>query len=320
METISMGLDAGMGAVKMYADGHGIEFLSQVALNGGDHLDAMMGMRQTERPLMIETADGEFYVGDRAHQFGREIENLDFERLNNSPEMRALVYGAWTKFMQAYGVFDKPLSVMVGLPLQTMGESMKEYRKSMRQWLSGSHTWLADGVPYGVIVERVRLNSQPVGAYFDYVLDEDFKIISARRGTMTSEIGVISVGFNTIELMVVENQAATEKFTGGEKLGVRRLLEMIDPRGQYSLGEMDTKLRNGTLKYKEKLPIWAREVNGAIERTWKEALSRFEAVLVVGGGAVLLGNHLALRNKQVLLDQPVMSIARGLCKLDVLKK
>lgn len=320
MDTISMGLDAGMGAVKLFANGQGVEFLSQAATNGSGHLEGMMGLKQVERPLLIETPGGEFYVGERAHQFGRPIENLDFDRLNNSPEMRALVFGAWTKFMQAHGAFEKPLSLLVGLPLQTMGDGMKDYRKAMRDWLTGAHTWQADGTEYGVTVERVRVNSQPVGALFDYVLGMDGKIIVDRRGALTSELGVVSVGFNTVELMVVENQAATERFTGGEKLGVRRLLELLDPQAQYSLGEMDMRLRNRTLKYKEGLPVWAREVNGVIERTWGEALSRFAAVLVVGGGAVLLGDQLKLRGKQVMLDQPVMSIARGLCKLDILKK
>lgn len=320
MNTISMGLDAGMGAIKIWSDHGGLDVLSQVAVAGSGHLEGMLGLKSDKRPMVISTADGDFYVGMKAHNFGRPIENLDFDRLIGSPEMRALVYGAWTKYIQAHGNFNAPLSVMVGLPLQTMGDAMKDYRKAMKAWLMGSHEWSADGVRYGLGVERVRLTSQPVGALFDAVMDDGAQVIPAVRSLLTDEVGVLSVGFNTLEFMVVEDQAATERFTGGEKLGVRRLLELLNPKGAFSLGELDVKLRHGDLKHKEKLPIWAREVNGAIERVWGDALDRFAAVLVVGGGAVLLGDALMLRGKGVVAQEPVMSIAHGLWKLDRAKK
>jgi hypothetical protein len=313
---ISVGLDAGMGAIKLWSRGGGLDVLSQVAVNGSGHLEGQLGLKSEKRPLAVRTSDGDFYVGAKAHSYGRPIENLDFERLFGSPEMRALVYGSLTRYMEAYGGFDAPLSLMVGLPLQTMGDDMKDARKSLRKWLSGPHEWTADGETYRVDVERVRWTSQPVGALFDFVLNGDLEIPAGRGSALTDEVGVISVGFNTLELMVIENQVATERFTGGEKLGVRRLLELLKDGKSYSLGEMDVKLRTGNLKFRDKLPIWAREVNGAVERVWGEALSRFAAVLVVGGGAVLLGDALNLRGKGVTLDDPVMAIAHGLEKLD----
>lgn len=320
MNIISMGLDAGFGGIKIYSANGGLELLSQVAVNGSGHLQGMLGLKSEKRPMMVTTSDGDFYVGAKAHDYGRSITNLDFDRLIGSPEMRALVYGAWSRYMQEHGVFEAPLSLMIGLPLQTMGEDMKEYRKAMKAWMAGPHSWSADGVKYGVTVDRARVTSQPVGALFDYVMDESGKYIAERSKALTEEIGVLSVGFNTLEFMVIENQMAKEKFTGGEKLGVRRLLELVNQKNAYSLGELDVKLRNGDLKYRDKLPIWAREVNGAIENIWDEALDRFAAVLVVGGGAVLLGEQLKLRGKGVMVDAPVMSIAHGLYKLDKAKK
>lgn len=291
-ETISMGLDAGFGAIKMFSQGHGLELLSQVALNSGQHLEGMIGLKQAERPLTVKTDDGDFYVGAGTHQYGKLLQNLGFDRLNNSPEIRALVYGAWTKYMQVHGVFQAPLSVFVGLPIQTMGEDMKDYRASIREWVKGEHKWQADGVEYKVKVDRARVNSQPVGALFDFILNDEGKRIKEHTFALTSEIGIISVGFNTVELMVVENQRVTEGATRGEKLGVRRLLDLLNPGRKYSLGHLDLKLRNGSLNYAGKIPTWANEVNDAIENIWgDDALSRFEAVLVVGGGAILLGHH-----------------------------
>ncbi len=321
---ISVGLDAGMGAIKLWSRGQGVEMLSQVSLNGsGGHLDNMVGLVSSKRPLCIETVDGEFYTGENAHDFGRAINrNLNFERLNGSPEMRALVYAAFTKHMQAHGTFDAPISMFVGLSLATMTEDMSEYRAEMRKWLAGVHAWQADGKAYEVNIANVRTNSQPVGALFNFLLNDDCSLNDQHKGATTNEVGVLSVGFKTLEFMVVQNQRAKEGLTRAYNLGVHRLLELVKGANAYTLGELDMMARNGDKRVKEKLKIWADEVNGAIEDTWikeRDVLSRLSAVLVVGGGAVLLGNLLKLHGKQVIDENPVMSIARGLCLLDIAK-
>lgn len=320
-EMISVGFDAGMGALKMWSLAGGLEMLSQVAVNGGSHLEGMIGLKSEKRPLMIETTDGQFYVGERAHNYGRKVENMSFDRFGGGPEMKVMVYGIFTKYIQEHGAFKAPLSVMVGLPLQMMGENLKDDRLMIRKWMIGHHEWKADGQAYSVEIGRVRWNSQPVGALFDYVMDFDGQPIVGHERALREEIGVLSVGMNTLEKMVVQNQTVNEALTAGDKLGVRRLLELISRK--YSLGELDVMLRSGNLKYKDKLPIWASEVNGSIEATWGEVLGRFAAVLVVGGGAVLLGNHLKLVvdgvNKAVIAENPVLSIACGLYKLDMRK-
>jgi len=40
--------------------------------------------------------------------------------LIGAPELRALVYGSLAQYQRAYGRFERPLSLMVGLPLQMM--------------------------------------------------------------------------------------------------------------------------------------------------------------------------------------------------------
>lgn len=324
METknmISVGFDGGFGGLKMWSYAGGLEMLSQVATNGGGHFEGMIGLKQAERPLMIETADGQFYVGARSHNYGRRVENMSFDRFGGSPEMRVMVYGIFTKYIQEHGAFDAPLSVMVGLPLGMMGEDLKESRLAIRRWMMGRHEWKANGETFTVEVGRVRWNSQPVGALFDYVMDYDGQPVAGHERALRERIGVLSVGMNTVEKMVIDNQTLNEALTDSDKLGVRRLLELVNDK--RSIGEKDVALRLGNLKYKDKLPVWASEVNGCIERKWGEDLESFGAVLVVGGGAVLLGNMLNLIaggvNKAVVAENPVLSIASGLFKLDKVK-
>jgi hypothetical protein len=318
---VSVGFDGGYGSLKMWGVAGGLEMLSQVAVNGGGHFEGMIGLKQAERPMMIETADGQFYVGARSHNYGRRVENMNFDRFGGSPEMRVMVYGIFTKYIQQYGDFADPLSVMVGLPLGMMGEDLKESRLAIRRWMMGRHDWQADGKPYSLEVGRVRWNSQPVGALFDYVMDFDGSPVLGHERALRERIGVLSVGMNTVEKMVIDNQTLNEALTDSDKLGVRRLLELVNDK--RSIGEKDVALRLGNLRYKDKLPVWASEVNGCIERKWGEDLESFAAVLVVGGGALLLGSQLNLIaggvNKVVIAENPVLSIASGLYKLDKVK-
>jgi len=323
-----LGEDLGMGANKLFGFSGGLQVLSQVATNGTQHLLNTTGLRQRQRPLEVKTEHGSFYIGEGAHDYGRPVENLNFDRLTGAPEMSALLYGSLTRYdllskSQQYGPINLPVVMMVGLPLQMMsGDTAREYANQVRQWLKGVHTWRADGQDQQIEIADVKLTPQPVGALFDYVLDDEGKFIPERAGLLKQEVGILSVGFNTLELLVVRDRAPVERFTVGQTVGVRRLLELVNPTGAYSLGELDTQLRAGHLDVSAALPVWAREVNGEIEKRWGAAFKRFARVIVVGGGALLLNGDLTRQflGKAVLPDEPVLSISRGLHKLLLMKK
>ena len=315
---ILFGEDLGMGANKLYSDPGGLEFPSHVAVNGQRRVTRLTGLRREKPPLLVRTSHGEFYVGSGAHDWGRPVENLDYNRLTGAPEMRALLYGAFTRYIQTYGPIPYPVRLIVGLPLEPLsGEHAKAHIQAVRQWLEGEHTWQADHQPYALTVERVKVTSQPVGALFDYLLDAEGQYRPSRKKAIKQEMGIISIGFNTVELLVVRDQKPVQRFTTGTTAGVRRLLEIVNHRGLYSLGELDTRLRQGKLNLRDALPVWEREVSGVIERVWGNTWRRFARIIVVGGGALLLNQDFFYRfqGKAFLPDQPVLSIARGLYKL-----
>lgn len=325
------GLDGGAGGWKFYDAQGGTEIASQVAIDGRDNVsEAIAGLKSVKRPLCIQTAGGSFYTGLDAHRWGPPIENLDHDRFLGSPEMEALLDATLTTHSQVYAPITKPLRLYVGLPQEPLSDAnAKNLISNVKNWMVGPHTWQAqmgdrEAMSYTVNVAEVRVTSQPVGALFDYLLDDAGAFIPERKPMYKREIGIISVGMSTVEMLVVQNGAPNQRFTQGKTAGVRRLLELLNPHGHYSRGEMDTRLRSGALKNEvaEKLPIWQGEVIGLVEDLWRNnAWERFGVVIVVGGGGILLRDALTrkFRGKVFYPDNPVLAISRGLYKFGAMQ-
>jgi hypothetical protein len=178
-ENVNLGYDAGMGAGKLCDARGGSQTLSQVAANGTARVTAMAGLSVRHVPLCIEYQGQTFFVGEGAHDFGRPIESLDYERLNGTQEMHVLLYGALTRHMQKYGAFEHPLAVTVGLPIEPLAEDANV--TAAKRWLKGDHVWLADGKEMRVQIADVKITSQAAGALFDHLLDETGQFIPARN-------------------------------------------------------------------------------------------------------------------------------------------
>jgi len=266
---------------------------------------------------------GALYVGAGAHDYGRPVENLDVDRFSGTPEMAALLHGSLSHYMASFGLFNAPLTVVTGLPNELLaGEAALENAETVKRWIKGTHTWLADGQEYKAQIAEVKVASQTTGGLFDYLLNDQGHFIPERKKALTGEAGIISVGFGTVELMVVRNRTPVQRFTTGTASGVRRLLELVNQGRLYSLGEMDLLLRGNQLDLGTALPIWEREVGRVISDQWGSQWKRFSVVLAAGGGTLLLRDSLIHRfgAKICIPDDPVLSIARGLYKMALLQQ
>ena len=109
--------------------------------------------------------------------------------------MLALFYGAFTRLIQRSGDISQPVSITCGLPLDTLsGEEARTTVESIQRWMKAEHTWKANDQEYHLNVTEVRVTSQPAGALFDYVLDDEGKIVPERRSAYTQEVGIVSIG------------------------------------------------------------------------------------------------------------------------------
>lgn len=328
-ELIYLGEDLGMGANKLWGPKGGVQVLSLVSSNGAQHLDDAFGSRGKRRPIEVRSDYGSFYVGDNAHDYGIPMQNMAFDRLAGTSEIRSIVYAGLGRYQAEHGKFDRPLSLMVGLPFQMLTGSMsKEYKASVKKWLVGKHEWTADGVSFNVEVAEANLKPQAMGILFDYTYNDDGMLIPDKAKYWVDETAGLSLGRKTIEFMLTRENDDVDRFTGGIEMGVTRLLEDINRLYEiklncekpYTLGELDMKLRNNRIDKEllnRALGDWMQRVSGAIEDRWGQYYRRFAAVLVVGGGAELLKPYIPqmLRGSAIVLDQPVTAISHGLYKM-----
>jgi hypothetical protein len=140
-------------------------------------------------------------------------------------------------------------------------------------------------------------------------------VIEQRKRDLFKEIGVLNIGKNTVDLLVIHNRELVSELTRGEKLGVRRLLELVNHGKLYTLSELDERLRAGQLDISRALPIWQDEVMDFIEANWGKPARQFAKIIAVGGGILLLGTHLVKRFPNLWIPpEPLFAQARGLYK------
>lgn len=319
---INLGCDLGQSSLKFVSSRGALQFASTASLYGGE--SAEFGKKR-KKPIIVEGDFGKLYVGNAAHSYGSPIENLDFDRLAGTPEMRGVFYGALTAYMKKYGPFEEPLTLIVGLPFQMLmgeGASVAKFRKSVSGWLAGMHEWTADGEVFKTQVGRVELFPQALGAPVDYALDMQGQAISEERTkALKNECATISIGSNTVELLVTKRDEDTKRFNGGKPIGVRQLWRRVDPNQYYTFGEFDELLRTNSLPDQmdvtPHLESWTSEILGFVNSLWGQSYHRFHKVFLVGGGAILLEKYMRSKfnGKSIMADDPVMAIANGLYKL-----
>ncbi len=318
-----MALDPGYGNTKVCVDGQ-IGMLQSAVSRPRDVGLAGIGLRTAGRNVPVIGFDGQrFAVGPYAWAKGDPLTSMDYGAIT-SPERTALFYGAVAvalpKVIEHARAQDGEALVeavlVVGLPVpllqdtaeaQSVLESLKGYKRT--------HVFTVNGDETTFTVTGLKVLAQPVGAYLDWLYDEQ---LAPRPGAGKTEVAVIDIGMNTLDLFVVQSGQVMERHVGGAEVGVRRLLEILTSNG-HDLVETDALLRGGALSVSgAQLETWLGEILAAVKRIWPK-LARFTAVIPTGGGAIVLGERLkwALTTKGAALHwpaDPVTSNVRGLWK------
>lgn len=318
------GIDPGFGNIKLFNDDGGTIYASHASQFTGKRYDNLMD--EAKKADFIQFNGRAYFTGELAPLQGTPLGNLGFERLTDGAgEMKALLYGAFTRHMHEYGLITDSIDAQVGVPAAMLdAKSQDETLSGLRAWLVGNHEWTANGDDYRINIRSIDVKSQATGAILDFGLTLTGATDAAHAGDVKKDVGVVSIGYNTVELAAASGaNTMLTNMVGSDTYGVRRLLEALDGGDKSRLGFIDYKLRenrfNGELAPAR--DAWGEQVKGYIGRYWGKEWRKLNRVIVVGGGATndLLRRDLDLFfvGKTYFPDDPIISIARGLYKRGV---
>lgn len=306
-------LDLGFGNAKACLNGQTAVLQSAVSRPRAMG-KAALGMKVAARVPTIHLEGRTFALGRGAWQWGDLLTSGDYSALA-TPERRALAFGALAQLLPP-GEHEVDLMV-IGLPVPLLQDAAQaEALLASLKAYKGRHTFrLGAQRRYTLHIRRLKALAQPVGTYADWLLDEGLR---ARPRGRRAEVAVLDLGMNTLDLYTVQGGQVTPRFIGGDKVGVRRLLELVQADG-HDLEELDDRLRRGRLRpTPSQWQSWLAEVLAVVERVWPN-LRRFDAVIPSGGGSLILGERLrtALIAKGAALywpEDPLTANVRGLWK------
>jgi len=310
--TTVLALDPGYGNTKVCVDGHVACLQSAIARPQAVGM-AAIGMKTASQVDIIRLGGQEFAIGPGTWHWGSLLSGRDYSALA-SLERRALAFGTLATLLQP-GNYEMD-QIVIGLPVPLLKDELQA--KAVLEELKAykdAHQFTFNGQGYNLVIQRLKVLAQPVGAYSDWLLDDGLHL---RKGGRQAEVGVLDLGMNTLDLYVIQDGRVEPRFVGGDKVGVRSLLELLTANG-HDPEELDADLRAGRLRVPPaQMKSWLGKVLNAVDRTWPN-LTRFDAVIPAGGGALVLGDllRLALIAKGAAVcwpTDPVAANVKGLWK------
>jgi len=276
-----------------------------------------------------------YLVGEGVSRFARPVQRMDFLRLSDGPELRALFYDAVFRLLGEGAHRD--VRLMVGLPVEVMAdrEQARETLRTLRRWMVARHRFAVNDRPVTLTVTDVRVMVQPAGTFFAWGLDNNGKWTRA-KGDLKAPVAICDIGFNTLDLFAVQGGEVVARFTGGDTAGMRRAAELLinavraEHGVELSLHEADALLRQkrprlytaaGEVNLRplvtQALDTAAAGITTFVERRWGNG-RQFAHLLFTGGGAEALRDALLRQYPHgVVLPDPVAANAIGLARYAV---
>lgn len=304
-------LDPGFGNTKaavITLDGYDIAIMPSVV--GVGHTDLgllslgdLRSHRRRRRPNVVAFDGITYLVGHNVAQYARPIQRMDFHRLADGPELRALLYATFYRLLGPG--LHRGLALMIGLPVEILADRARARSTlhTLKSWLVGDHVFIVDDQKVSLEIVDAKAMAQPAGTFFAWGMD-DRGHWSLPGDYLKAPVGVCDIGFNTLDLFAVQSGEVIARYTGGDAIGIRRAAEVIvetarDEHGvELSLREADDLLRESQpVLYTaageiDLAPLVVQALNVAaggvltlLDRLWGPTGGQFQHLLFTGGGA-----------------------------------
>ena len=287
--------------------------------------------RDYARPLAVEFDGMRYLVGENVHRYTRPIERLDFQRLANGPELRALCYASLYQLHQQCWFTE--INVLVGLPVQVLSNNSlaSSIRAQLRRWMVGRHVVTVNGEEVEFIIKKIKTMAQPLGSFFAWGMDNNGQWVQSDNPRAQFAVG--DIGFNTLDLFVIEDGRVNERYSAGDTLGMRRATSLIKRSVQHDFGVVIS-LQEADALMRQRAPILhhsggSTDLMSLVEQAKNDAFGgiasyledvwgnarQFRRVILTGGGAEALRSQLlSLYPHAIILPDAQTANAVGLAK------
>lgn len=276
--------------------------------------------------IALVTEEGDRFVGELALLQSRvQWTLLDRSRVED-PSARLLFLAALSELAGPDRSLPQ-LRIVTGLPVKWYAD-----RNKVVEQLQGKH--VVRRVNGSELVQRfsvaeVLVVPQPFGSLFDTILGSEGQIVD--EDLARGRLGVIDIGTYTTDYVLVDGLRYIEHGSGSISTGLARGYQLLSRSFLDSFGldmrlhEIDRAVRAGyvTLFGEQRSIDWlvgpvfdalAAEILAQAGTLWGDGRD-LQAILVTGGGAMALGEHVRRRfaHARILPDAPLANV-RGFQK------
>lgn len=324
--TKPIGLDIGYAQVKIVAEGIQHAFPSIV----GTPDQSSFNLSETQRYMLVKDAEGHLHnVGQGAIDQSRFTARQEDRGWITSKEYDILLKAA----LSLVTTGSEHLTLVTGLPVAFYGQDKDTLTNVIRK----THAIELQGAERAIaIVDRMKVIPQGMGAVLDVGLNMDGDIADAL--VASGSVGVVDIGGKTTNLVHSRKLGDVPTETDSISLGgwdaVRALRDPIQslcPGVDYKDHEISDAIARGAITYRgtavdltqvvaDTLEPMAAQIVSKARQLWQGSGAKLDAILLSGGGALLLGERIAalLEHGNVrTVDDSVFANARGYYKLAV---
>lgn len=314
---MNIGVNVGYSHAKFVAEKRRALFASVVGTPEVARFSVMGGSNGS---IMLAEPD-RVQVGAGAVSQSRFLRRREDRGWIHSEEWYTLFLAGYSQVAAA--PFDPAVRVVTGLPVAFYDDG-----RELRDRLLGRHRVQLDGAgAQSFEVTDCRVIPEPFGTLLAVCLDDRGTIVD--KELAMGAVGVIDVGGKTTNLLSVNRLAEIGRETASVSVGawdavrgVRAWLGVHCPNRDYRDHEVMEAIIAGETRYygervdlsepvREVLEPLAEQVVAEASQLWNGAAA-LDAILVGGGGALLVGNQIRLHFRHArIVDDPVFANALG---------
>ncbi|MFZ5570384.1 MAG: hypothetical protein ACOZF0_08265 [Thermodesulfobacteriota bacterium] len=313
-----LGLDIGFGFTKAFNGKETVMFKSIFGEAVDIQFRSDFGNTTFASNLHVTIGEKSYFVGDYAEQQSNVRQfTLDQEKLLTE-FARILALTAAGKFSEK----EQPMNVVSGLPVAYF----KDNNARLAKILTGQHNITyhrPDGtdITRRIAIKKVRMMPQPLGSFFNLLMDEKGKIVNA--DLTRQKVGVVDIGFRTTDYTIFDKLRYIDRGSATMDTGISKIFRVIANKLQEKTGinvelyRMYNAVESGIIKMRgqeydiskirdQVFKQAAEAMANDIDRLWADDWD-MDAIILTGGGCMELAAHL-----KPLISGNVIPVEKGI--------